>query len=180
MVHPPYGYYFHSPKKLLNLLEQEINNVGPCCILTHYTVDFFLWEKNRKGNTLGKVMKNQNVQYIFSGQTHPRKFRIRHHEYGDFEFVGTSSKKTNDFWFVTIDNGRLVYNRIGFSENNFEKYFMTYPAPIDQISKTHNFYEKNTEIRVISYKNEIEENLYIIGDFNGKLEYQRKLKMEQN
>ena len=57
---------------------------------------------------------------------------------------------------------------------------MAYPVPIDQISKTYNFYEKNTEIRVISYKNEIEENLYIIGDFKGKLEYQRKLKMEQN
>ena len=176
MVHPPYGYYPHAPKKLLNLLEQEINSVGPCNILTHYTVDFFMWEKNRKGNTFGKIMKNQNIQYIFSGHTHPREFRIRHHEYGGLEFIGTSSKKTNDFGLVTIDNGRLVYNRVGFNENNFDKYFMTHPVPIDQITKTDNFNEKNTEIRIISYKNEIEDNLYITGDFRGKLKYQRVLK----
>ena len=176
VVHPPYGYFAHPPKKLLNLIEQEINNVGPCSILIHYPVDFFMWKKNRKGNTFGKIMKNQNIQYIFSGHTHPLKFEIKHHEYGGIEFVGTSTKKTKDFGIVTIDNGRLVYNRVKFKENKFENYYMTYPVPLNQISKTHNFNEKNTEIRIISYKNEIEDNLYITGDFNGKLEYQRDLK----
>ena len=57
IVHPPYGYFAHPPKKLLNLIEQEINNVGPCSILIHYPVDFFMWKKNRKGNTFGKIMK---------------------------------------------------------------------------------------------------------------------------
>ena len=176
VVHPPYVFYAHPSKELLDSLEQEINRVGPCSILTHYPTDFFWSKGNSEGNDFENIMKNKNIQYIFTGHSHPIEFKIKHHEYGGLEFVGTSIKKTNDFGLVTIDNGRLVYNRIASSENNFEKYFMTNPVPIEQLSKTHNFNEKNTEIRVISYKNEIEDNLYITGDFNGKLEYRRDLK----
>jgi len=164
IVHPPYGYFAYLPKNLLNLVEQEINRVGPYSILIHYPVDFFMWKKNKKGNTFGKIMKNENIQYIFSWHTHPCKFEIKHHEYGGIEFVGTSTKKTKDLWVVTIDNGILVYNRVKFKENKFENYYMTYPVSLGQISKTHNFNEMNTEIRIILYKNEIEDNLYITGD----------------
>ena len=176
VVHPPYGFFSHPSKKFLNLLEREINNIGPCSILIHYPIDFFFWKKNKKGHNLRKIMKNKNIQYIFSGHTHPFKFQIKHHKYGGLEFIGTSTIKTHDFGIVTIDNGRLVYNRVKFKENKFENYFMTYPVPIEQLSKSDDFNEKNTEIRIISYKNEIEDNLYITGDFNGKLEYQRELK----
>ena len=176
VVHPPYAFFAHPPEKLLNLLEKEINNIGPCSILIHYPTDFFFRKQNKKGHNLKKIVKNKNVQYIFSGHTHPGNFQIKHHGYGGLEFIGTSTKKTKDFGIVTIDNGRLVYNRVKFKKNKFENYFMTYPIPIEQITKTHNFNEKNTEIRIISYKKEIEDNLYISGDFNGKLEYQRELK----
>ena len=176
VVHPPYGYYPHPPKKFLNLLEQEIYKVGRCNILCHYPIDFFWWKKNRKGNTLRKMMKNKNVQYIFTGHSHPGKFEIKHHEYGGIEFVGSAYLRTNDFGLVTIDNGRLVYNRVKFNEYNFKKYYMTHPVPIEQLSNAQNFNEKNTEIRIISYKNEIEDNLYITGDFNGHLKFQRELK----
>ena len=175
-VHPPYGYFTHPSKKFLNLLEKEINNVGPCNILIHYPIDFFFWKKNKNGKNLRKIMKNKNIQYIFSGHSHPKKFQIKHHEYGGLEFIASSAKESKDFGLVTIDNGRLVYNRVKFNKNEFENYFMTYPVPINQISKIDNFNEKNTEIRVISYKNEIEDNLYITGDFNGKLEYKREIK----
>ena len=166
VVHPPYGFFSHPSKKFLNLLEREINNIGPCSILIHYPIDFFFWKKNKKGHNLRKIMKNKNIQYIFSGHTHPFKFQIKHHKYGGLEFIGTSTIKTHDFGIVTIDNGRLVYNRVKFKENKFENYFMTYPIPIEQLSKSDDFNEKNTEIRIISYKNEIEDNLYITGDFN--------------
>ena len=176
MARPPYVYYSHTSKEFLDLLEKEINKVGPCSILTHYPVDFFWSKGNSNGHDFDELMKNENIQYIFTGHTHPGEFRILHHEYGGLEFIGSSIKKTNDFGFASIDNGRLVYNRVDYNENNFRKYFMTYPVPIEQLSKTHNFNEKNTEIRIISYKNEIEDNLYITGDFNGKLVYQRELK----
>ena len=42
-------------------------------------------------------MKHENVQYIFSGHTHPLEFEIKHHENGGLEFIGTAIKKTNDF-----------------------------------------------------------------------------------
>ena len=32
IVHPPYGYFAYLPKNLLNLVEQEINRVGPYSI----------------------------------------------------------------------------------------------------------------------------------------------------
>jgi len=176
VVHPPYVYYAHPPKQFLDLLEQQINQVGPCSILMHYPADFFWSKGNSKGKDFESLMKHDNVQYIFSGHTHPLEFRIRHHENGGLEFIGTAIKKTNDFGLVTIDNGRLVYNKVEFKDNNFKYYYMTHPVPKDQLSKTHNFNEKNTEIRVISYKSEIEDNLNITGDFSGKLKYQRDLK----
>ena len=176
VIHPPYIYYPHPSKKFLNLLEQEINKVGPCFILCHFPIDFFWWKKNKKGNNLRKIMKNRNVQYIFTGHSHPGKFEIKHHEYGGLEFVGSAYLRTDDFGLVTIDNGRLVYNRVEFKENNFINYYMTNPVPMEQLSNAQNFNEKNTEIRIISYKNEIEDNLYITGDFSGQLKYQRELK----
>ena len=176
MVHPPYNFYPHPSKQFLDLLEDTINEVGPCSILTHYSVDIFGHEKNKNGNSFKDIIKNENVQYIFTGHSHPSKFMIKHHKYGGLEFIGTSMKKTNDLGLVTIDNGRLVYNRVDLDENKFQTYFMTHPTPIEQLSKSHNFNEKKTEIRVISYKNDIEDNLYISGDFNGKLEFRRILK----
>ena len=176
MARPPYVYYSHPSKEFLDLLEKEINKIGPCSILSHYPTDFFWSKENSNDHDFDELMKNENIQYIFTGHTHPGEFKILHHEYGGLEFIGISIKKTNDFGFVTIDNGRLVYNRVEFKENNFRKYFMTCPVPIEQLTKSDNFNEKNIEIRVISYKNKIEDNLYITGDFNGKLEYQRELK----
>ena len=58
VVHPPYGYFAHPPKKLLNLIEQEINKVGPCSILTHYPVDFFWSRGNSNGHDFDELMKN--------------------------------------------------------------------------------------------------------------------------
>ena len=142
----------------------------------HYPADIFWSKGNSNSKDFETLMKHENVQYIFSGHTHPLEFEIKHHENGGLEFIGTAIKKTNDFALVTIDNGRLVYNRVEFKDNNFKDYYMTYPVPKGQLSKNHNFNEKNTEIRVISYKNEIEDNLNITGDFNGKLIYQRELK----
>ena len=176
VVHPPYAYYAHPSKEYLDLLEDEIIKIGPCSILTHYPADFFWSKGNSKGHDFETLMKHDNIQYIFTGHTHPLEFSIRHHEKGGLEFIGTAIKKTNDFALVSIDNGRLVYNRVEFKDNNFKYYYMTYPVPKNQLSKTHNFNEKNTEIRVISYKNEIENDLKITGDFNGLLKYQRKLK----
>ena len=175
-VHPPYGFYPQTTKKLLDLLEKEINKFDSCCILTHFPIDFFWWEKSSKGNTLGKIMKNKKVHYIFSGHTHPKNYQIKHHEYGGLEFIGTSTKTSNTFGIVTIDNGRLVYNKVKYGLKKETKYFMTHPIPIHQIASSQIFNEKNTEIRIISYDQEINNNLTVFGDFEGKMEYKRTLK----
>ena len=177
-VHPPYGFYPQTTKNLLDLLEKEINKLDSCCILTHFPVDFFWWEKSSQGHTFGKIMKNKKVQYIFSGHTHPRKFQIKHHEYGGLEFIGTATKISNSFGLVTIDNGRLVYNQVEYKnkKKNKNKYYMIHPIPIDQIAPSQIFNEKNTEIRIISYDDDINNDLRVLGDFKGKMEYQRTLK----
>ena len=175
-IHPPYGYYPHPTKKLLDILEDEINKVGPCSIFTHYPIDYFWWKKNKEGHAFGKIMKNENVQYIFTGHTHPNKFKIKHHIYGGLEFIGTATAKTHNFGVVTIDNGQLVYNLFNYKKNISQSYFMIHPVPKNRLSKTHNFNVMNTEVRIISYNNEIKNDLYISGDFNAKLEYQRDLK----
>ena len=175
-VHPPYGFYPQTTKKLLDLLEKEINKFDSCYILTHFPVDFFWWEKSSKGHTFGKIMKNKKVHYIFSGHTHPKMYQIKHHEYGGLEFIGTSTKTSNTFGIVTIDNGRLVYNKVKYGPKKETKYYMTHPIPIDQIASPQIFNEKNTEIRIISYDEDINNNLTVSGDFKGKMEYKRTLK----
>ena len=83
------------------------------------------------------MMKNTNIDYIFSGHTHPHNFHIKHHEYGGLEFIGTSTKRTKSFGVVTIDNERLVYNLFKYNKKNAEKCFMTHPIPVKQISRAH-------------------------------------------
>ena len=97
VVHPPYGFYPHTTQNLLDKLEKTINEIGLCSILVHFPIDYFWWKKSSKGNTMGKLMKNKNVQYIYSGHTHPKKLQIKHHEQGGLEFIGTSTKKTKSF-----------------------------------------------------------------------------------
>ena len=175
VVHPPYGFYPHSSKVFLNKLENTINEIGPCSILIHFPIDFFWWKKSSNGKTMEQLMKNKNVQYIYSGHTHPTDFQIKHHDYGGLEFIGTSTKKTKSFGVITIDNNRLVYNRLKYEKENYEKYFMTNPVPIEQISASQIFNEKNTEIRIVSYDENINDDLNVTGDFNGKMIYQRDL-----
>ena len=174
IVHPPYGFYPHTTKNLLNKLENTINKVGPCSILIHFPIDFFWWKKSSNGKTMGKLMKNKNVQYIFSGHTHPSNYQIKHHEHGGLEFIGTSTKKQKSFGVVTMDNGRLVYNILKYKNNKKGIYFMTHPIPKDQIAGSQIFNERNTEIRIITY-DEIINNLIVTGDFIGKMIYQRNL-----
>ena len=175
VVHPPYGFFPHTTIKLIELLEKEIEKVGPCNIVIHYPIDFFWFRNPAKKNSFNKIMRNKNIQYIFSGHSHPQKFEVRHHEYGGLEFIGTSTKGTSTFGIVTIDNERLVYNQVHYEKNNFTKYFMIHPLPKNQISDKQIFNEKNTEIRIISYDDNINNNLEVSGDFSGKMEYKRTL-----
>ena len=175
VVHPPYGFLPHTTKKLIDLLEKEIEKVGPCNIVTHYPIDFFWFRNPAKKKSFNKIMRNKNIQYIFTGHSHPQKFEVRHHEYGGLEFIGTSTKGTSTFGIVTIDNERLVYNQVHYEKNNFTKYFMIHPIPKNQISDKQIFNEKNTEIRIISYDDNINNNLEVSGDFSGKMEYKRTL-----
>ena len=174
-VHPPYGFYPQTSKKMLDLLEKEINKYDSCYILTHFPSDFFWWEKSSQGHTFGKIMKNKKIHYIFSGHTHPKKYQTIHHEYGGLEFIGTSTKTSNSFGIVTIDNDRLVYNKVKYGNKKPTKYFMTHPIPVEQIVSSQIFNEKNTEIRIISYDEDIDK-LIVSGDFNGIMEYKRTLK----
>ena len=175
VVHPPYGFYPHTTKSLLDKLEKKINEIGPCYILIHFPIDFFWWKKSSNGKTMGKIMKNKNIQYIFSGHTHPPNFQVKHHEYGGLELIGSSTKTQGSFAVVTIDNGRLVYSKLDFEKKKPEKYFMTHPIPREQIAPAQIFNEKNTEIRIISNDEGINNDLVVSGDFEGKMIYQRKL-----
>ena len=175
IVHPPYGFYPHTKKKILDLLEKKIDEIGPCNILTHFPIDFFWGQESSNGKTVGKMMRSNKIQYIFSGHTHPSDFNVIHHEHGGLEFIGTSARVTNTFGLVTIDNGRLVYNNVEFKKNAFTKCFMSHPIPLNQIGEPQIFNEKNTEIRVISYDEDIHNDFLVTGDFHGILIYQRNL-----
>jgi len=169
------GFILEQLKHCLILLEKEINKFDSCYILTHFPSDFFWWEKSSQGHTFGKIMKNRKVHYIFSGHTHPKKYQIIHHENGGLEFIGTSTKTSNSFGIVTIDNGRLVYNKVKYGNENPTKYFITHSIPVKQIASAQIFNEKNTEIRIISYDENINK-LIVSGDFEGTMEYKRTLK----
>jgi predicted MPP superfamily phosphohydrolase len=54
-VHPPYGFYPQTTKKLLDLLENEINKYDSCCILHIFQSTFFGGRNLLKGILLGKL-----------------------------------------------------------------------------------------------------------------------------
>ena len=122
-------------------LKNTINQNGPCNILIHFPIDFFWCKKSSNGKTMGKLMKNKNVEYIFTAHTHPPNYQIKHHKHGGLEFIGTSAKEQKSFGVINFDNGILVYHILEFKKKKKGKYFMTHPIPLEQISE-HKFLMK--------------------------------------
>ena len=173
-IHPPYIYYGHPTKDILDKFEKSIETTEDPIIITHYPVDINWGFQSSKGNSFEKIIQNKKIKYIYTGHFHPANPHIIRHEQGGVEYVGIAAYQYKGFSLVTIDNGRHVYHpmKLYKEERNI---FITHPIPLEEISSHQIFNEKNTYIRVISYFNE-EIDIYVKGYVNGKLNVERKLK----
>jgi len=120
------------------------------------------------------IISKKNVLAIFTGHYHPIKPMIIHHGKGAIEFCTSSPFNHKIQGILTYDNDQLVYHKafIPYPTKGTE-FFMTYPIPNRQCSNHHNFNYDTSEVRVISYKKNV--NLFIEGDLNGKLKFKTKL-----
>ena len=174
--HPPYIYFAHPTKEMLDVFENMIDQAGPCYVVVHYAVDQNWWIKSSKGHTFEDIMKKENIEVIFSGHFHPPSYRVVHHGQGGVEYVGAGGYQFAKFGVVTLDNNRFVYHTVPLNDRA-TYYLMTHPIPLDQLSSHQIFNEKDTEVRVISYDPEADNSTIIkmTGDFEGNLTFQRTL-----
>ena len=173
--HPPYGLTPHPTRHMLDLLENMIDSVGECIILTHYQVDRNWFRTSSKGNNYMDIISKKNVLAIFTGHYHPIKPMIIHHGKGAIEFCTSSPFNHKIQGILTYDNDQLVYHPVFIPyPTKGTDFFMTYPIPNRQCSDHHNFNYETSEVRVISYKKDV--NLFIEGDLKGQLKFKTKLK----
>lgn len=172
-VHPPYTYWAHPSKEILDYIEEEIEKAGECVVVTHYPVDHHWWIRSSKGHTFEEIMQFKNIRTIFSGHFHPIEAQIIHHKQGGVEFIGPGAFQFKAFGIVTVDNDRMVYHNVHLVKSP-TKFFLTHPIPKEQLSSHQIFNEKKTEIRLISYAGK-KVNIKITGDINGKMKFSRTL-----
>lgn len=175
---PPYVYWVHPTRKMLDELEEEIDNITDpkFYIFSHYPVDIFWWVKSSRGHSYEEIMHNKRIIAYFSGHFHPKTVQIIHHGQGAIEFIAPAAFQFKKFSIITIDNNRLVYHVIDLTSPP-SKYLLTNPVPIDQISSNTIFSEQDTELRVLSYDNNPDKNtvLTVSGAVNGVMKYSRTL-----
>ena len=173
-VHPPYIYWAHPSREMLDRYESVIENAGNCTVVMHYPTDHNWWIRSSKGHTFEEIMQSKNIEHIFSGHFHPKNPIILHHKQGGVEYVGMGAYQFKGFALVTIDNDRLVYHPFKIYEVP-PKFFMTNPVPNELLSSHVIFNEQNTELRILSYAHK---NVTLIasGAVNGTLRYALTLK----
>ena len=171
--HPPYFYWAHPTRDMLDLFEDMIESVGECYVIVHQPVDHFWWITSSKGHTFEEICQSKNIIALLSGHLHPVNPLFIHHKQGALEVVGPGAYQRKKFALVTIDNEQFVYHPISLAQPT-NKFFLTYPVPIDQVTSHHAFNEEYTEIRLISYANK-NVTIKVDGDFQGEMQYKETL-----
>lgn len=175
-IHPPYIYWGHPSKEILDDIENEIENIKErkFYVVCHYPVDHSWWIKSSKGHTFEEIMQNERIIAYFTGHYHPLFPQIIHHGQGAVEYVGPGAYQFRAFAIVTIDNDRFVYHYINLEEPP-AMYLITNPIPIEQISSHQKFAEMKTELRLLSYEGNPKTVLKVSGAVTGIMKYQRTL-----
>ena len=87
-IHPPYIYWAHPSREMLDRYESVIATAGNCTVVMHYPTDHNWWIRSSKGHTFEEIMQFTNIEHIFSGHFHPVDPIILHHKQGGVEYVG--------------------------------------------------------------------------------------------
>lgn len=175
---PPYSYWVHPTKEMLDELEEVIEKISDqkIYILCHYPVDIHWWIKSSRGHTYEEIIQNEKIAAYFTGHFHPETTEIIHHLKGAIEFVVPAAFQYKKFGVITLDNNRLVYHTIDITAPP-TKFLLTNPVPADQISSSTTFHETDTELRLISYLDDPDKKavLTVSGAVNGVMKYNRTL-----
>ncbi|KAK8897894.1 Transmembrane protein 62 [Tritrichomonas musculus] len=175
-VHPPYIYWGHPSREILDEIEDEIDKIKEpkFYVVCHYPIDHCWWIKSSRGHTFEQIMQNQRIFAYFTGHYHPLFPQVVHHGQGAVEYVGPGAYQFKAFGLVTIDNDRFVYHYISLEEPP-SMYFITNPIPIEQMSSHQKFSEMKTELRVLAYEGSPETVLKVKGAVEGQMKYERTL-----
>lgn len=175
---PPYAYWTHPTKKMLDEIESEIDQIPAqnFYVFSHFPIDHSWWIKSSRGHSYEEIMQNERIIAYFTGHFHPKDTEIIHHKKGATEFIVAAAYQFKKFGLITIDNDRLVYHSVDLTSPPL-KYVLTNPIPVEQLSNHQKFSEKDTELRLISYDSEIgnETVLTVSGAVEGVMKYERTL-----
>lgn len=172
-AHPPYIYWCHPTRHMLDVIESAIERAGDCYVVCHYPVDDVWWVRSSKGRTFEEIMQSPNIRAYFSGHWHPYRHLVIHHGHGAVEYIGPGAYQCRAFGIVTIDNGRFSYETIHIDDSP-TKFILTHPMSTEDISDHQIFSETETEVRVISYAGK-KVKIQCSGSVQGELVFQRTL-----
>ena len=172
-AHPPYIYWCHPTRHMLDVIESAIERAGDCYVVCHYPVDDVWWVRSSKGRTFEEIMQSPNIRAYFSGHWHPYRHLVLHHGHGAVEYIGPGAYQCRAFGLVTIDNGRFSYETVHIDDSP-TKFILTHPMSTEDISDHQVFSETETEVRVISYAGK-KVKIQCSGSVQGELVFQRTL-----
>ena len=172
-AHPPYIYWCHPTRHMLDVIEAAIERAGDCYVVCHYPVDDVWWIRSSKGHTFEEIMQSRNIRAYFSGHWHPKRHLVLHHGHGAVEYIGPGAYQFRGFGVVTIDNGRFGYETIHIDDTPV-LFILSHPIPTEDISDHQVFSETETEVRLISYAGK-RVRVRCSGSVQGELVFQRTL-----
>lgn len=162
-------------RKILDLIETAIRQNTNVILASHHPVDHWCdIAQSSNGLTFRDMLELPNVLAHITGHSHPTTVSVQHiGDAGVLELVGPVAFRTSNYGIVSIDNGKIVWTNVN-SEQNGTKVIVTHPVPKTQLSPRVNFAERNTEVRLVAFTDELL-NITVSGDAYGVMNRTRKL-----
>ena len=161
--------------EILDRLEEileEYNNKGKKLILiTHHPVHSIISEKSSKGRKYEDIIGYYNISAVLCGHLHPSEYWVLHFN-KNIQIIGSDLYKKIQIF--SVDNGNIVYTQFTLKDNITA--VVTNPQPIKLLSRQSLFYSENVPIRMLVWSNNTNEDIFISGDVEGKLQPVRIIK----
>ena len=162
--HGPAAFVSQMTTTLLDHLEAAFDKEKDAkyTILANHFINSLIFPssaKSSRGNTYQDIIRNNKVDVLLTGHSHPTTFESVHLA-GTIEITITDMKEKDGFGLFTYDNGRINYVIMDQNKNDFA--VVTSPTPSKLA--TRNFKDTSFPIRVISFDSNTTKKIHVSGD----------------
>ena len=177
--HGPAAFISQMTKTLLDHLEEAFDKEKDAkyTILVNHFINALIFPssaKSSRGNTYHDIIRNNKVDVLLAGHSHPAEFESVHLA-GTIEISITAMKEKDGFGLLTYDNGRINYAAIDQSKDSFA----VVTSPAQSKLATRNFKDTSFPIRVISFDSSKTKSFHVTGDAECDLVFKEYLDTDE-